>query len=82
MSESAQHVGIIMPATTTSLVSSVSASAPDNRIDCAKASCTSLSIPKGPCSQIVYNLGPMYLYRDYFKAKVYLFGTWILRVSS
>ena len=29
--------------------------------------------PKGPCAQIVYTLGPipMYLYREYFKAKVY-----------
>ena len=27
--------------------------------------------PKGPCTQIVYTLGPMYLYREYFKAKVY-----------
>ena len=26
-------------------------------------------VPKG--SQIVYTLGPMYLYRDYLKAKVY-----------
>ena len=29
------------------------------------------NVPKGPCSQIVYTLGPMYLYREYFKAKVY-----------
>ena len=27
--------------------------------------------PKGPCAQIVYTLGPMYIYRDDFKAKVY-----------
>ena len=27
--------------------------------------------PKGPCTQIVYTLAPKYLYRDYFKAKVY-----------
>ena len=27
--------------------------------------------PKGSCTQIVYTLGPMYLYREYFKAKVY-----------
>ena len=27
--------------------------------------------PKGPCTQIVYTLGPMYPYREYFKAKVY-----------
>ena len=27
--------------------------------------------PKGPCTQIVYTLGPMYPYRDYFKANVY-----------
>ena len=27
--------------------------------------------PKGPCTQIVYTLGPTYLYREYFKAKVY-----------
>ena len=27
--------------------------------------------PKGPCTQIVYTLGPMYLYREYFKANVY-----------
>ena len=26
---------------------------------------------KGPCAQIVYTLGPMYLQREYFKAKVY-----------
>ena len=31
----------------------------------------SLEVPKGPCTQIVYTLGPMYLYREYFKAKVY-----------
>ena len=30
-----------------------------------------LQIPKGPCTQIVYTLAPKYLYRDYFKAKVY-----------
>ena len=30
--------------------------------------------PKGPCTQIVYTLAPKHLYRDYFKAKVYLFG--------
>ena len=29
------------------------------------------SYPKGPCTQIVYTLAPKYLYRDYFKAKVY-----------
>ena len=27
--------------------------------------------PRGPCTQIVYTLAPKYLYRDYFKAKVY-----------
>ena len=27
--------------------------------------------PKGPCTPIVYTFGPMYLYREYFKAKVY-----------
>ena len=27
--------------------------------------------PKGPCTQAVYTLGPMYLYREYFKANVY-----------
>ena len=27
--------------------------------------------PKGPCTQIVYTLGSMYLHRDYFKANVY-----------
>ena len=27
--------------------------------------------PKGPCTQIVYTLGPMYPYREYFKANVY-----------
>ena len=31
--------------------------------------------PKGPCTQVVYTLGPMYPYREHFKAKVYiLFG--------
>ena len=30
--------------------------------------------PKGPGTQIVYTLVPKYLYREYFKAKVYLFG--------
>ena len=30
-----------------------------------------MTIPKGPCTQIVYALGPRYLYREYFKAKVY-----------
>ena len=25
---------------------------------------------KGPCTQIVYTLGPMYFYREYFKANV------------
>ena len=29
------------------------------------------AIPKGPCAQIVYTLGPMYPYREYFKANVY-----------
>ena len=33
-----------------------------------------VGVPKGPCTQIVYTLAPKYLYRDYFKAKVYLFG--------
>ena len=32
---------------------------------------TRLIIPKGPCTQIVYTSAPMYLNRDYFKAKVY-----------
>ena len=27
--------------------------------------------PKGPCTLIVDSLAPKYLYRDYFKAKVY-----------
>ena len=27
--------------------------------------------PKGPCTQIVYTLRPMYPCRDYFKANVY-----------
>ena len=27
-------------------------------------------VPQGPCAQIVY-LGPMYLYREFFKAKVH-----------
>ena len=27
--------------------------------------------PKGPCTQIVYTLRPMYLCREYFKANVY-----------
>ena len=26
---------------------------------------------KGPCTQIVFTLGPMYLYREYFQANVY-----------
>ena len=30
-----------------------------------------LLYPKGPCTQIVYTLGPMYPYREYFKANVY-----------
>ena len=30
--------------------------------------------PKGPCAQIVCTPAPMYLCRDYFKAKVSLFG--------
>ena len=42
--------------------------------------------PKGPCTQIVYTLAPMYLYREYFKANVYTIqvhgplgiGTWSL----
>ena len=29
-------------------------------------------------TQIAYTVAPKYLYRDYFKAKVYL-GTWTLR---
>ena len=33
-----------------------------------KNNCTN---PKGPCTQIVYTLGPMYLHREYFKANVY-----------
>ena len=32
---------------------------------------SSLHYPKGPCTQIVHTLAPMYLYRDYFKANVY-----------
>ena len=28
-------------------------------------------IPEGPCTHIAYSLGPMYLYREYFKANVY-----------
>ena len=31
----------------------------------------SMPDPKGPCTRIVYTLGPMYLYREYFKTKVY-----------
>ena len=27
--------------------------------------------PRGPCTQIMYTLGPMYLHREYFKANVY-----------
>ena len=27
--------------------------------------------PKGPCSQILNTLGPMYLHSEYFKAKIY-----------
>ena len=27
--------------------------------------------PDGPCTHIAYTLGPMYLYREYFKANVY-----------
>ena len=30
--------------------------------------------PKGPCTQIVYTLAPKSPNRDYFKAKVCLFG--------
>ena len=26
---------------------------------------------KGPCTQKIFTLGPRYLYRDYFKAKVH-----------
>ena len=38
----------------------------------AKASASKpLTIPKGPCTQIVYSLGPMYLHKEYFKAEVY-----------
>ena len=45
------------------------------------------SFPKGPGSQIVYTLAPkclyIYIYRDYFKAKVcYYLGTWTLRDSA
>ena len=29
------------------------------------------SFPKGPCTQTVYSLGPMYLCREYCIAKVY-----------
>ena len=29
------------------------------------------NFPKGPCTQTVYTVAPRYLYRDYFKAKVY-----------
>ena len=42
--------------------------------DMKGSGCTVAYYPKGPCSQIVYTLGPKYLYGDYFKAKVYLFG--------
>ena len=31
----------------------------------------SVLVPKGPCTQKVYTLAPIYLHRDYFKAKVY-----------
>ena len=30
-----------------------------------------IEYPKGPCTQIVYTLASMYLYRDYFKANAY-----------
>ena len=30
--------------------------------------------PKGPYTQIVYTLGPQYLYGEYFKAAYILFG--------
>ena len=37
--------------------------------------------PKGPCTQIVYTLGPMYPYREYFSGQsIYYLGTWTLRV--
>ena len=29
--------------------------------------------PEGPCTHIVYTLGPKYLYSDYFKARVYIY---------
>ena len=29
------------------------------------------AIPKGPCTQIVYTLAPMYLYMEYLKVNVY-----------
>ena len=35
---------------------------------------TFVTRPKGPCTQIVYTWAPKYPNRDYFKAKVYLFG--------
>ena len=30
-----------------------------------------MAYPEGPCTQIVYTLAPMYLYKEYFKANVY-----------
>ena len=44
--------------------------------------------PKGPCIQIVHTLGPMYLYREYFKNKVYTIwihgslGLWLPNPNS
>ena len=46
---------------------------------------------KGPCTQIVYTLAPKYLYKDYFKAKVYTIWvhgplgvsyTWVFRILN
>ena len=31
--------------------------------------------PEGPCTQIVYTLAPMYLYREHFKAEAY--AVWV-----
>ena len=44
----------------------------DNLLGWAFKSPTLKPYPKGPCTQIVYTLGPMYLHREYFKAKVYI----------
>ena len=42
--------------------------------------CFGFMSSKGPCTQIVYTLAPMYLYREYFKANVYTI--WVHRPSG